>query len=127
MVWRRSRTGSDPLLTNHHWRVTIRKHWQVLRLPCARCHRAIDYDGLRYLITTRGRRILNPRYLVVGHIVDRYQAKRLGWTEQQINAITNTQPECQDCSNRSGARLGQRVQRQRTKINNAVLDNSRRW
>lgn len=69
----------------------------------------IDYDGPRYL-SVAGRRIQNPRHLVVGHKVSRYEAKRKGWTEAMINDISNTQPECVDCSNRSGARLGKQVQ-----------------
>jgi hypothetical protein len=127
MTWRGPRTANDPLLTSHHWRTTIRSHWKALRLPCARCGQAIDYLGPRYLTSPTGRRTLNPRYLIVGHIVDRYTAKRMGWIDQQINALSNTQPECLSCSNRSGAKLGQRVRRHRTKIINAVLDDSRRW
>lgn len=125
--WRGPRTPPDPLLTTHHWRTTIRPYWQRLRLPCARCQRLIDYDGPRYLTTTTGRRKLNPRYLVVGHIVSRYDAKRQGWTEQQINALSNTQQECQDCSNRSGALLGQRVQQAKLTTQQTRPPAYRRW
>jgi hypothetical protein len=124
MAWRGPRTANDPLLTNHHWRVTVRNHWKRLRLPCARCHRPIAYDAPRYL---GGRRRVNPRALVVGHIVDRYAAKRMGWTDEQINALTNTQPECVDCSNKSGARLGQKVQRARQAQQQPPTNTSRRW
>lgn len=109
--WRGPRTATDPLLTTAQWR-KIRQHWIKLRRPCARCGMPIDYDGPRYLVVN-GRRRQNPRSLVVGHIVSRYDARRMGWTEDRINSIPNTQPECQDCSNRSGARLGQKVQRSR--------------
>jgi hypothetical protein len=44
----------------------------------------------------------NPRYLVVGHIVSRVDAYALGWTLDQINDVTNTQPECWTCSVTSG-------------------------
>jgi hypothetical protein len=47
-----------------------RDHWQRLRLPCARCHRKIDYDGPQYFPDGRQ----NLRYLVVGHIVGRAEA-----------------------------------------------------
>ena len=107
MPWSRPKSV-DPLLTSQHWRVTIRGHWKRLRLPCAVCGRAIAYDAPRYLIID-GRKRINPRSLVVGHIVSRYEAKRRGWTEQQSNALGNTRPECFACSNRSGAMLGQRV------------------
>lgn len=102
----------DPLLGTYTWRVTIRRHWIAKRLPCARCNQPIDYDGQRYHMVN-GERRLNPRYLVVGHKVDRYTAKRMGWTEQQINSIDNTQPECARCSHSSGAKLGQKLSRQR--------------
>lgn len=108
MVWRGPRTARDPLLTGRAWRAD-RGYWQQLRLPCARCRGPIDYTGPRFLIV-RGRKRLNPRYLVVGHIVSRYEARRRGWTDEQINARANQQPECQHCSNTSGARLGNRVQ-----------------
>jgi hypothetical protein len=49
------------------------------------------------MIMVNGRRGLNPRYLIVGHIVDRATAKRLGWSEAQINALSDTQPECAAC------------------------------
>jgi hypothetical protein len=108
MTWHGPATRHDPILSTQTWR-TIRRHWQQRRLPCARCHQPIDYDGPRYLTTNDGSRRLNPRALAVGHKIDRHTARQLGWTIQQINAITNTQPECQDCSNRSGARLGAKI------------------
>lgn len=103
---RRLSKGTDPLLTSYTWRTTIRRHWQQQRLPCARCGRPIDYDTGRYLPGTRR---VNPASLAVGHIVGRDQAKRLGWTEQQINALSNTQPEHARCSDRSGAQYGNRL------------------
>lgn len=112
MVWRGPRTPTDPLLATTAWRTTIRQYWIRQHLPCARCGRAIDYEGPRYVVMA-GRRRLNPRYLVVGHKVSRAIAKRTGWTEQQINALTNTQPECNHCSVTSGARDGQRAQAKR--------------
>jgi hypothetical protein len=123
VTWRGPRTAADPLLTGYHWRVTVRNHWKAQRLPCAVCRKPIDYDGPRYYLSVTGRRTLNPRYLVVGHIVSRYTAKRYGWTEAQINALSNTRPECQACSNRTGAKLGQKVQRSKR----TTLNTSRRW
>jgi len=109
MSWRGPRTSNDATLTSHTWRTKVRPYWQRRRLPCSRCGSAIDYDGPRYFITASGKRTMNPKALVVGHIVSRYTARLRGWTETQINALSNTQPECQACSNRSGAQLGQRV------------------
>jgi hypothetical protein len=136
--WRGPRTRNDPTLSTKWWRVTVRNHWIALRLPCARCGKPIDYDGPRYLPNglhnrrckgspCRGCRKLNPRYLHVGHKVDRYIARGLGWAESQIHAIAQTQPEHQDCSSVSGARLGQRVQAAKLAIRVRQLDESRRW
>jgi hypothetical protein len=105
MAWRGSHGRHDRPLTTVAWR-KHRIYWKRLRLPCSGCGGWIDYDGPRYL---PGRR-LNSRYLVVGHIVSRHQGRLWGWTEAQINALSNTQPECQDCSNRSGAKLGRQLQ-----------------
>jgi len=124
MAWRGPRTANDPLLTTHHWRVTVRNHWKAKRLPCAVCGRAIDYDGPTFLTTITGKQRLNPRALVVGHIVSRYHAKRYGWTETQINDISNTQPEHRACSNRSGAKLGNRVQRTKQR---QIYSTAGRW
>jgi len=98
---RRASKGTDPLLSTAAWRTTIRQHHIRAGLPCARCGGAIDYGAKRYLPGTRR---VNPRSLVVGHIVGRDQARRLGWSDAQINALSNTQAEHSRCSDRSGAR-----------------------
>jgi hypothetical protein len=112
MAWRGSRNGrSDPLLHTPAWRRVIRPYWKRRRLPC-QCGcggQPIDYDGPTYVIVN-GKRRLNPRSLVIGHIVSRYEAKRLGWTAEQINSIANTRPERMDHSLRSGGRLGASIQ-----------------
>jgi hypothetical protein len=116
---RRTNKGADPLLTTYAWRTTIRRHWKRERRPCARCGTAIDYDGPRYLPGTRR---VNPASLAVGHIVGRDQAKQMGWTEAQINALSNTQPEHARCSDRSGAIYGNAKRGARKR-----LDTSRVW
>jgi hypothetical protein len=138
MTWRGPRTTRDPLLTTSQWRKN-REHWKKLRLPCSRCGKAIDYDGPRYFAASPAlcrhyrctKRVshqhLNPRYLVVGHKVARFNARDMGWGEDRINALVQTWPECQDCSNRSGAKLGQKVQSQRMATRRVILDESRRW
>jgi hypothetical protein len=123
MAWQGPpRKRSDPLLNTKAW-AAIRKHWRTLRQPCARCGRAIDYDGPARLPNGR----INKRSLVVGHIVSRYHAKRMGWTDAQINDITNTQPECRACSDLSGQRLGQRVAQARVAARQQHTDYTRRW
>jgi hypothetical protein len=107
MVWRGPKTAAsqDPLLSVPAHRRRNRNHWIRSGLPCAVCGRRLVYDkALRYI---NGRQ--NPAYLVVGHITSRYHAKLMGWTDQEVNALANTRPECTACSNKSGARLGQKV------------------
>ena len=90
----------DPLLKGADW-LAVRSYWQRVRGPCGRCGREIDY------VTT-------PRYwksLDVGHIVSRDDARRMGWTQAQINALSNTRPEHQKCSRQAGATQGNRKRR----------------
>jgi hypothetical protein len=89
-----ARPTGDPLLQGRDW-AAVKAYWRARRAPCARCGCQIQYDGPR-----------GPRSLDVGHIVGRDQAKAMGWTRAQINAITNTQPECRTCSRSAGARYG---------------------
>jgi hypothetical protein len=115
VVWQGPRTGSDPLLHTPSWRRVIRPYWKRRRLPC-QCGcwppQPIDYDGPTHVVIS-GRRRLNGASLVIGHIVSRYEAKRLGWSDVQINALGNTRPERADHSLRSGAQLGERVRQGR--------------
>jgi 5-methylcytosine-specific restriction endonuclease McrA len=77
------------------WR-QVRAYWVAQRQPCARCGRDIDYETV-------------PRYalsLDVGHIVERDRARAMGWTDSEINALSNTQPEHQRCSRTAGVRYG---------------------
>lgn len=99
---RRTSKGTDPLLQSYYWTKVVRPHWKrpENRRPCARCGLEIDYDAARFIPGTRR---VNPESLVVGHIVGRHQAKRMGWTDAQIQNISNTQPEHAACSDRSGA------------------------
>lgn len=91
---------TDPLLSTPEWRRAIRQHHIRAGLPCARCGGEIQYGAPRYYPGTRR---VNPRSLVVGHIIGRDVAKQLGWSPAQINAVSNTQPEHARCSDRSGA------------------------
>jgi hypothetical protein len=92
----------DPALIDVKHRRYNRDHWKRLRLPCARCGRPIDYFGPQFLPDGRH----NPRYLIVGHKIARVEALELGWSLAKINDLTNTQPECYECSVHSGAVLG---------------------
>jgi hypothetical protein len=125
MTWRGPRTSSNPIYSTRSWR-NIRKHWQQLGLPCARCGYKIDYLGPKYLLIN-GKRKQNPYSLAVGHIVSVRKATILGWTEAQTNALSNTQPEHLACSNSSGAREGQRAQRAKQRVMATRINTSRRW
>jgi hypothetical protein len=114
VAWRQSK---DPLLSTPRYR----RNREVLKrqkLPCAVCGRAIDYA--------------QSGAFVAGHVVARHTAKRLGWTEDMINALSNLRPECRACSYRTGAREGNRVkramrQRVRTGGMSRLRDDSHRW
>jgi hypothetical protein len=96
--------GNDPLLRSAAHQAN-RRYWLTQgaahALPCARCGRTIDYTAP----------CGHPRALIVGHIVSRAAAKAAGWTAAQINARSNTQPECTTCSATSGARSGNDLRR----------------
>jgi hypothetical protein len=94
----------DPALNSRKHRDHNRRYWQAVQAPCARCGRKIDYYGPEFL----GNGLRNLRYLVVGHIVSRTEALAQGWSIAQINDLSNTQPECWECSITSGgnARAG---------------------
>jgi DNA/RNA endonuclease G (NUC1) len=89
---------TDPNLKGAAWKA-VRRHWlqKAPRPPCARCGAEIDYTGPR-----------GPWSLDIGHIVGRDIARRLGWTEEEINHLSNTQPEHARCNRRDGVRYGNR-------------------
>jgi hypothetical protein len=95
---------TDPLLSTAAW-LRIRAYWVALGLPCARCGLEIAYGAPRYF---PGSRRVNGASLVVGHIVGRDQARLMGWSDEMINDVRNTQPEHQRCSCASGARYRNR-------------------
>lgn len=78
--------GDPRLKSTEH--VANRTYWRGegkrSGLACARCHGAIDYDD----------RTQGPMSLVVGHIIER----DAGGSDD----LSNTQPECKACSDRSG-------------------------
>lgn len=113
MAWRSTK---DPLLTTPLYRRN-RALLKRLRLPCAVCGRPIAYD--------------RPGQFVAGHIVARHKAKRLGWTKQLINSLSNLRPECKQCSHRTGAREGNQAKRaMRQRATTGIisqLDDHERW
>lgn len=121
MTWRGPRTTRDPLLVNRAW-LKVKQHWRTLRIPVCQADRCylpgqpIGYD----LPHT------HPRALNVGHIVPRWKAKLLGWTDEQINALSNSRPEHRTCNLKAGARDGQRRQRVRQAARQQ-LNTSGRW
>jgi hypothetical protein len=103
----------DPLLDSPRFRRN-RTYLKGLRLPCSLCGRCIDYS--------------QPGAFVAGHIVSRYRAKQLGWTEEQINSLNNLRTECRSCSMRTGAREGGRVKHANIKRRRGThLTDAHRW
>jgi hypothetical protein len=101
MAWAKDSDRYDPALGGYAWN-KIRQYWRRQQRPCWRCGQPIDYTV----------KWPHPRSLVVGHITSLAQARAAGWSEAQINSIASTAPEHADCSNKSGAALGRRLQRQ---------------
>ena len=119
MPWK-GRRQRDPLLVTAAYRAA-RRYWKQLALPCARCGRPINYDA-PHLIAGK----LNPWAYQLGHKVGRTQARRLGWTDEQINAIANTQPEHQRCNHLAGIKAGHKTQKVRAQ-RRKVANTSREW
>lgn len=89
---------ADPLFSRADWK-TARQYWMSNDAPCARCGQPIDR------LAPAG----HPASLDVGHVVSRHQARQMGWTPGEINALVNTQPEHATCNRAAGARMGNRL------------------
>ena len=111
MAWSKPK---DPLLTTPLYRRN-RAILKRLRLPCAVCGRTINYS--------------QPGAFVAGHIVSRHKAKLYGWTEAMINSLSNLQPECKQCSYRTGAREGQQAMRAKRRLTRrtVAVSDAHRW
>lgn len=96
----------DPLLKGADWE-TIKAFWRQPQnhRPCARCGGPIRYTGPRGWDS-----------LDVGHIVGRDEARRLGWTREQINHLSNTQPEHARCGRSAGATYGNEQRWSRSRL-----------
>ena len=88
------RGTGDPLLKGKDW-AAIRRYWLARRDPCHVCGGPIRYYPSGYT---------GPLAMDVGHIVSRDEAKAMGWTRPQINALKNTRPEHRECNRAAGAR-----------------------
>jgi hypothetical protein len=63
-----------------------------------------------------------------GHIMPRWRAKALGWSLDQINSVANSRPEHRLCNLKDGARIGQTLQRAKTRRPATVSVNTAdRW
>lgn len=62
--------------------------------------------------------------LDAGHIVGKADARRMGWTDEQINALDNSRPEHRRCNRHAGARASGRW---RTKPDRPTIRTSRVW
>jgi hypothetical protein len=103
--WHRSKKKTDRLLGTTQWQSWIRGYWRQQRQPCVNGH-PIDYDSP----SRNPDGTYRPDSLTVDHKTPRSVARSLGWTEAQINSISNTQPMCRACSNRQGSKLGRQRQ-----------------
>jgi hypothetical protein len=113
MVWRGPSGAHDPNLSRKHHKA-LRRYWvrqvEAYGLPCSLCGRALVTDKSQFRIMVAGRLIVNPSYLVVGHIEPRALAYARGKTVRETETIPATRPECWKCSQTSGGRLGRALQ-----------------
>ena len=90
------RDAVDPWLQHRTWKAITaywRKRLALCGLDCARCGGPISRSAVR-----------TGASLHVGHIVSRVEAREMGWTVHQANALVNTQPEHALCSTSAGGR-----------------------
>jgi ferredoxin len=92
------RQPADPIYRHPSYAAAV-KHWRANGTHCARCGTTLD--------RTPG--ATGPTAYQCGHIIDKHTARAAGWPIEAINAITNTQPECQRCNTSHGARLGNQL------------------
>jgi hypothetical protein len=88
----------DPALNSRKHR----DHNRALLAGAAVAVRALRWPDRLRRATAAAQRAENLRYLVVGHIVSRSDGLAQGWSIAQINDLSNTQPECWECSITSG-------------------------
>lgn len=110
---------NDPGLKTKEWH-KIRAFWLTgggRTAPCARCGGEID----------RRRGARGPWSLDVGHIVSRYEARRLGWSEDKIHAQENTQAEHRRCNRAAGAAITNAIREASKNTKPQVRHVSRAW
>ena len=121
MTWRGPRKPRDPIYTSAAHRAA-RQYWIRRQTPCAIC-------GGQILYSANGS--YDPRaFHLDHHPVSIAQGRTMGWTDEQISALTNTRPTHRHCNTKHGQRLGQRRQhakQKHKKIRVGQLDDSRRW
>lgn len=118
--WRGRRTR-DPIYTSPSYK-TARRYWQTLALPCAICRRPINYAAPA--LTPSRRR--NPWAYQCDHIINIARARRQGWTEDQINSLSNTRPTHAGCNHLAGIQAGHKTSKIRAE-RRKVLNTSRQW
>ena len=93
--------SGDPFYSHPTYRA-LQRYWRGKhrheRLRCARCG-----------ITLRRGTPRGDDSMDVGHIVGRHLALSLGWSIEQVNHVSNSQPECQACNRTMGALYGNSV------------------
>jgi hypothetical protein len=112
MVWN-SKRKADYLVETPGQRAARAYFRQQQTQPCATCRREIDYSWTKKMIN--GKWVYNSRGLVAGHVISRSQGKLLGYSDDQLQALSNFRPECRSCSVRQGSRLGRAMQ-----VNNKI-------
>jgi len=115
----------DPIYSSAGHRANIR-YWRLAQQPCHLCGLPINYAA----------KSPDPWSLEVDHIIAVAIARARGWTDEQINDLSNTRPAHRKCNNRRGLQLGaaraHAKQRRKAVIRTAIatasdLDKTRDW
>lgn len=124
-MWRGPRKPRDPIYASKAHRAA-RQYWIRRQAPCAICGGAIDYSANGSYDQRAFHLDHHPVTIAAG--------RAMGWTDEQISALTNTRPAHRYCNTKHGQRLGQRRQHAKRKLYGSIklaatkqLDDSRRW
>lgn len=124
-MWRGPRKPRDPIYASAAHRAA-RQYWIRRQAPCAICGGAIDYaaNGL-----------YDRRAFHLDHYpVSKAAGRMMGWTDEQISALSNTRASHRYCNTNHGQRSGPHYQHAKRKLYGSIklaatkqLDDSRRW
>ena len=92
----------DPLYQRKDWRKVV-AFWQARQGLECQAPTCLCPHG-RLIVDAEG-----PWRLECGHIVAKHMARQLGWSDEQINHLSNSRPEHSRCNRSAGSHYGNAV------------------